>query len=51
MYTVRSEGLLYEEEEFGMHFVMTCDDELPVLADESVTHGKVLRATIVFFGG
>ena len=49
MYIVMGEGLSFNVDKLVTHFVMKCNGETPILAVESVTHRKGLRATIVFF--
>ena len=49
MYTVRGEGSSCNIEELVLYLIMTYDDEPFIPAAKSVTYGKRLRSTIVFY--
>ena len=48
MYSIRVEGLSGELDYLVMYHIVMCDDETSVSACESVTHRKVLQATVTF---
>ena len=45
-YAVRREGFSSEVEDLVMHFIVTCNDEVSVAADKSLTYREVLIASV-----